>query len=491
VAHEIASLKAVENGWEVRSYKACQRYVAELPKAMVLKLRFGDEAFTNEAEPYIERDYSTLESNQIWCADHHVFDVLIKIVNTRTGVMEHTRPWLTAWQDLRSRKIVGWRVFAHDPNSDEILFAFKDAVREHGLPHAVYFDNGKDYDCFALQGRTKKDRWRERKVRFAFDQQRSGVFPGLSIDVMHAWPFHGQSKPIERWFGTIEQYTPVWPTYFGRNPQERPEDFQLNLERGKAPTLEEFSEWFDGIVQQYNAKPHSGDGMDGQSPDAVFAANSISKRTTTDEVLDQWCLRQPPGSVKVTQNGVIYQGVRYGQHDLLAHLGEQVTLRIDDKDLSHVQVWTLDGKIIARVAANQKMSWNPTSQELRDAIQKKKQARKLVRQWTDSRPRLHEDLPDLMLRARASSIQNSPFTIHHSEPPEAPALVPVRTSIDDQLPALRDALRRSSVQPLRTAVGAEALTYDELHAALSEDSESAPRSDPMAELRMALGGGGE
>jgi transposase InsO family protein len=44
------------------------------------------------------------------------------------------RPWLTAFQDVRSRKIVGWLVYAHDPNSDVIFTVFRDAVLAERRP---------------------------------------------------------------------------------------------------------------------------------------------------------------------------------------------------------------------------------------------------------------------------------------------------------------------------------------------------------------------
>ena len=468
ICHQIASLKASESGWPIRGYKTCQRFIDSIPKAVVLKMRFGEEAFVNQAEPYLERDYSMLASNEIWCADHHLFDVIVN----HQG--ELVRPWLTAWQDLRSRKIVGWRVFAHDPNSDEILIAFRDAALAQGVPHTIYIDNGKDFDSYALNGRTKRDRWRKRRVRFELDEDRSGVFPNLDVKVVHCWPYHGQSKPIERFFGTVEMQTPVWPTYCGRSTAEKPEDLQLNLERGKAPALNEFSDWFGAWLETYHASVHTGDGMDGKSPDQVFAENLSTERTTTAEAMAFYCLRQTKPT-RVTQNGVQYNGLRYGQYDLLEYLGKEVVLRIDDRDLSSLQAWSKEGKFIAIARANARVPVNASAQELREALSQKRQARRSLTSYMEARPRLAEDLPDLLVRAKAAKAQGT------SSLGLAATMSPLQTRFDDQLPALRRALERDQ---LRTAVGAESLTS--MRGFLRDDSEAEDRTDPMRELKLAL-----
>jgi transposase InsO family protein len=112
----------------------------------------------------------------------------------------HARPWLTVWQDVRSRKVVGWELFVGDPCTDNIILAFRRAVMKHGVPESVWTDNGRDYDSWALQGRTKKER---HAARGRFDSPRlHGIFAQLKVQAHNVQPYHGQSKPVERFFGT-------------------------------------------------------------------------------------------------------------------------------------------------------------------------------------------------------------------------------------------------------------------------------------------------
>ena len=409
----IAAMKAAEYGWPVRSIHQCRRFLESLPRALVLKLRHGEEAYVNDAEPFIERDYSGLKSNEVWCGDHHRFDVMVSYRG------RHVRPWLTAWQDLRSRKIVGWQVFAEAPNTDTILAAFRDGVLSFGVPESVLIDNGKDFDSYALHGRTKQQR------RAGVDPSKaSGVFAMLNVRARFCWPYHGQSKPIERWFGTVADEVRAWETYCGNAPGNRPEDLGRQLARDKAPTLEEFRDWFAGWLPAYNASAHHGADMHGKSPDQVYAENLTEKRTAPAGTLDL-LLMKATRPVKVHQNGVSYASLNYGQYEPELHrrLGEQVTLRLDPKVASRVLVCDLEGRSICWAACNERIPANATHAELKDAIAAKREDRKRVKEYYDRPPRLHRDLAEEIVQSRAANALPAP-----SDP--RPIKTPIQTSIE-------------------------------------------------------------
>lgn len=451
-----ACVRAEENGWPISSYKKCQRFLDAIPMAVKLKFREGEKAYTDEAEPFIERDYSTLVSNEEWVGDHHQFDVIV----SHQGKL--VRPWLTVWQDMRSRKIVGWHVFAHDPNQDTILYAFRHGVGENGVPQNVYVDNGKDYDCFALNGRTKKDRWTRRKLQGGLDYEQeyiSGLFGELGVGVTHCEPYHGQSKPVERFFGTMEsQFGRNFKTYCGKSPADKPDDLQLHLERGEAPTLRAFIEAFDAyVIHDYNRAAHQGNAMEGKSPDRVFAEQMDVKRTARPELLDLLMLKKTQ-PVKVTQNGVMLDGLRYGQYEPALHelLGQDVYLRYDPRQLGSVQVWS-EKKFICIATSNRAVPANADSQMLRDAKRQKGQHRKLVKQYIEQRPRMSEDLNETMYRAAIERNQKEAIEAGETPPP-GPTIQPVRSALEDQLPRLQRAMERmSNRRTLRPAVGGESI----------------------------------
>jgi hypothetical protein len=416
-------------GWQVPSFRKFQRFLAKIPAAVRIRRRDGEDAYVAQAEPYIERDCSTLRSNEQWTADHHRLDVMV----LHNG--KHVRPWLTCFMDMRSRRIVGWLIYAHDPNGDVILAAFRDGCISCGLPEWVYFDNGKDFSAEFLHGSTRQQR---RKGGALLDETQSrAVFVGLNVQSKFCWAYHGQSKPVERFFGTVEQWNRTWPTYVGNNTENKPENLQDQLDRGHAPTLEEYVGAFGDWLAGYHGTAHGGDGMEGKSPDQIFAANLKEKRTAAPETLDV-LLMKPTRPLKVGRNGVTWKGLRFGQSEpaLFPLLGKMVQLRVDGRDLSKVSVWDLEGRLLCVANANQRVPANATDAELRAAIAEKKRHRKAVMDYHRARPHLADDLPDLLARAKLAAALPAPDP---NAPP--PAIVPLRSPVEGQLPALRRAMK--------------------------------------------------
>jgi hypothetical protein len=126
VCHEMACLKAAEQGWAIRTYKTCQRHVEKDPRgggAEAAPRRGGvrqprravlrGRLFDSGKQRAVERGSPSLRrAGEGERAPRR---------SSGEMVVRHVRPWLTAFQDVRSRKIVGWKVYAHDPNSDVML----------------------------------------------------------------------------------------------------------------------------------------------------------------------------------------------------------------------------------------------------------------------------------------------------------------------------------------------------------------------------------
>jgi transposase InsO family protein len=427
-------------GWTVRGYKACQRMIGRIPGQVLVRMRDGEKAFVDRCEPAIKRDYTALATNEVWCGDHHRLDV-IAVVPDGKGGTKYERPWLTAWQDLRSRKIVGWTLYAgHDPNAEEILTAFTAAARGCGLPDQVMVDNGKDYDAKSLHGRTKRQRRRKEEGDLQI-----GAFRLLAVGTMNVWPYHGQSKPIERFFGSAaDRFARLFETYCGGSTADKPHDeisgqyLARQVGAGKAPTVEElrraFGEW---LLADYHHLPHLGDGMLGRTPEQVYQECGGIRRAIEPKRLTFACMPRV-GPVKVGKQGVTYKGMHFGGFDAEVQRlwGKRVYLSIDTADLSRVLVLDLDGSLLCEAKGNLTLPVRAGDQELREAIRTKKQLRKLRQQYAQQRPRMPLDVQQLVADVAATKAAAAAGKGGGDEPPP----MPIRAAVD---------------RPLKLAVGSE------------------------------------
>ena len=307
---------------------------------------------------------------------------------------------------------------------------------------------------------------------------------------MHAWPYHGQSKPIERFHNTLaDRFCRQWDTYCGRDTLHKPENLQEQIARGKAPTLQELTDAFTAwLATDYHARVHAGDAMDGRTPDQAFAQELRTKRTTTTEILQFACLPRV-GPLKIGQDGIAYKGLWFGgfNQQIQRLFGQQVLLAIDNRNLSSVMVLDLQGRLICTATANRKMAFDPTSQDLRDAISDKKQLRKRLREYNDSRPRIvmASDTHSLLERAavRRMAAQVLP------ELPPCPS-TPVQTGLEDQIREIEAAINK---QPMRLAVGYDsAVALPDLSESFSNmrigDDPAPARADMFDRFSFAMDG---
>jgi hypothetical protein len=487
----LADQKAIEQGWERRSEAQCKRYIRSLPRQLIIRYRQGEKAFVALCEPALERDYASLASNDIWSGDDHRFDVLVAVPDGKGGT-KHVRPWITAWEDIRSRKIVGYAIYDHDPNADVILRAFLMAAESHGIPRKVEVDNGKTYESRAIQGVSKKERQR----RVEIDPQRlDGAFNVLDVKVTHVWKYHGQSKPIERQFRTVcDRFARYYETYIGNRPENRPEDAYRHVKAGKAPTLQEFAAAFSGWLEgTYHTTPHTGDAMDRRTPDEVFEQCLAVKRTVPTEILHFACAkpfgRRAKGEqgVVVGKQGVTYKGLHFGAFDphIQKHFGQRVMLKIDiagDDEAGRlsegVLVTDMEGRLIGRARPNRKLPFNASEQDLRDAIAEKKQLRKTLREYVKRRPRMAEDHHQLAARAAARRAEERAAS-QPAEPIDPPSVGMVRTAFDGQFDVIRKAMQPRG----KMAVGAEALDpMADLESLRPRSARPAPARDEVEEI---------
>jgi transposase InsO family protein len=445
--------KSKNHNWTVPDYYSLCRYVAKnISKPVEILHREGMAVFEAKCAPHIQIDQESVEPGDVWIGDHHQFDCWIR----HRG--DWIRPWITAWQDYRSRKIVGWKICA-GPNSTTILLAMRRGIEQHGAPESVKIDNGKDYDSQVFTGQTKRQR---RSRVFNDDEQMniSGIYALLNIGVSFSIPYHPQSKKIERWFDTLDcQFTKTISTYCGKDTARRPEDLAEYLKTDKAAaeayTLESFSAAVEKYISVYNTSAHTGAGMDSRSPDEVFATRS-SRRVVDKNVIDL-LMRVWSPILTVGKNGVRFKGFWFGQFDseLLRNFGKQVRVAYNPDDITRVSVHDATTYKLITVAEQAALiQYGAVSEEaLREAMAQKSRALRIVKQARPAGRVAAMNLTDLTLSAMADNARQTPD--------EKPMNVkPVRTPLDGQA---GEYLRQRNKKILKKAAGAESyesLTFD-------------------------------
>lgn len=324
---------AEEYGWRVPSLRRMQQMAKTIPSAAVVLQREGPDAFLNTCQSSIRRDWSDVPANHCWMGDHHRLDFFVKNPNGRGT----TRPWLTAWMDARSWKMVGWQL-CFTPSTESILSSFRQGALDPaiGLPEMIYIDNGRDYASKEFAGtghRTRKSRADDLRVQTTLET--------LNIGRIFAIPGNARAKTIERCFRIFcEQFSKRFDSYCGRNAQERPEQVEAIRKSGLVPTMDEVKVKLDAFVKLYNKTISQGKGREGLSPDEVFEQNRRSIRTVPASMLTL-CLMRHTQPLTVRPGGIEFMKHWFNNPELIRYRDQKVYLRYDDRDLSQVEVFSL------------------------------------------------------------------------------------------------------------------------------------------------------
>lgn len=305
-----------------------------IPQAAIVYYRNGKKAFEDNYASTCIRDLTNMSSNQYWVADHHIFDVLVNC-NGEIG-----RPWMSAWQDLRSKKIVGYVLnMVSNPNANIVIDSFAHAVERFGIPECVLLDNGKDYKAFDMFN----------------NENFLSISNRLQISVVNANPYNAKSKPIERYFKTLEEkYCKFLPSYVGNDPKKRPEKLSVTNKKVKdldlAMPYDDFVKLVAKIVEDYNNTPHSGNGMNNRTPNEIYKTSfkkPLRLAAGEDGITLQSLFLRATKGLSVTKNGVRVKvnntiGYKYYDCDELIRIrGKKVIVHYRGDDTEKVYVHDL------------------------------------------------------------------------------------------------------------------------------------------------------
>lgn len=414
-AYNLLIERAAEKGWNIGSYRSALRHIQQIDPALLVYSNEGRRGLDDKVVPPIRRDYSDLDPMEILSGDHHVFDLMVQ---DSPGAKPY-RPWLTVFEDLRTRTIAGYCI-VRQPNSESIALALRHTILPKkrkdynifGMPGTVYIDNGKDYKCLYLTG----NRWKERNYgKIDFNSNTKGVFARLDIATTYALRFNAKAKAPERWFRTLEdQCVKDLPGYLGNKPENRPvEKLLKEIESGELLTIVNLAQIVeDYITNIYHHNPHRGVGMHGKSPLETYShcrKNGWEPKTVMSErVLDALLMRE---SKRIIRRGVIAIFNTLYEHQILQRYeGESVEVRYDASDLSTVHVFH-DNQYLCTAPAYNYASMKMSREELQNRLKEKRRSINNIVERHDDLMRSAKINPKVVGRSKIGESEDARFVL--------------------------------------------------------------------------------
>ena len=319
-----------EKGWVIPSYPTVYRYVSSLPDYQK-RLREGKKSIEDNVFPYIERDYKKMKPGDWWVSDHHQLDVAVNL----NGKIIF--PWITAWYDMKSRKILSF-IFVETPNMNSINITLREAIRLYGKPKNVLIDNGKDYRAKIFQGGEQKIRIlnKEEVIRI------KGLYEVMGIKAHFAIPYNAKSKPIERWFKTLEgQFGKIFRGYRGSNTKERPEKLVKEIKNKEVFTLDMLQKLMKFYVSEYNNEKRKV--LQGRSAEEVFKEAVLEKVDERELLLLTLKWKR---ALKMKRNGLFFLDQWYRNDNYYEYIGKYVVPKYDPFDVSKIYVFDTEGRFL-------------------------------------------------------------------------------------------------------------------------------------------------
>ena len=178
-------------------------------------VRHGEKALNDLYIPPIRRDLDKIEVGDILVSDGHTLN--FTMLDPLTG--RPKRMTLVVVFDFKSSMPVGVE-FSATENTAAIASAYRRSIRMLGfVPYMFYTDNGRAFKASFFTKRVDMPRniMGEKAFTGLFDRLKPYGFK----EHRNALPYHGQSKPVERFFGSMEEFSRRMPTYLGNSIENR------------------------------------------------------------------------------------------------------------------------------------------------------------------------------------------------------------------------------------------------------------------------------
>ena len=360
VATAVMQQQGIGNSQSEATYRRWLRQWKERNYHLWVFARKGAKAWNDQCAMYIERDISVLNVGDVIVADGH--NLNFEIVNPWTGKVQNHMT-LILFYDMRSNMPLGWEIMPTE-NTAAISSALRRAVIRLGkYPRVVYLDNGRAFKARFFKGSQSFD-----EAGFA------GLYERMGCQTIHAWPYHGQSKTVERFFGTFAELERLVPGYTGTSIKDKPprmmrgEKLHRKIHEqqfgNRCLTMEEahtlIAYWFD----EYARRPQRGH-LEGKTPLEVFVEG---KGPGIDKAELLWLMMSLEIKT-IHRNGITFRGQNY-YHPALYGRRHKVSIRYDLQDTSSIWVMDQDGNLICEATPVEKL--HPAAAQLGNEADKEK-----------------------------------------------------------------------------------------------------------------------
>lgn len=345
---------------------------------LYIMLREGQKALNDKALPYLERDFNRLEVGDVIVADGHVLN--FEAINPFTG--KNKRMTLVAFIDMKSSVPLGFEIMPTE-NVLTIAAALRRSILTLGfIPRVVYLDNGRAFRAKYFQG-----------VRDFRESGLSGLFARLNIETAFAKPYHGQSKTIERFFGTMAELERRIVSYSGNSIENKPARMQRNelthrhaynvLTNDKAPEIGAVATQIKSWIGEYIQREHVGGFFQGQSPVEIYSqslervrnADDFESRLIEQNALDFLMLESRVS--KIYRNGIRFNN-RFYWSETLYNRRHEVIIKYDIFEPDNILVFEPDGAFLCEASTADKV--HPMAKVLGRADEREQLAERLARQ---------------------------------------------------------------------------------------------------------------
>lgn len=404
----------------------------------VLKyFRLGQKAYKDQCEPFIKRLYDDLQSNDIWVCDNHTFDIMVD-----DG--EHKKPvrvYLTAFLDVRSRKMMGWYV-TDAPCSDATLQALRRGIERYGIPKRILSDNGREFLTHDIGGRGF------RRSRVEDEHYIPTILDNLQIEFRTAMVKNARAKIVERAFREVkEEFSRLFEGYTGGSITERPERLKGMAKKAANFTpYADFERYVDTYIEGwFNHQEHGGVGMRHKTRNQVYEENLYELRTAAREELNLMMMRSSR-MVKFRRDGLTLRlygtEINYWSEELWrSHLEEKVYYRYNPDDLSEIRVYDERDRFLGTARQVPAVSYFATKEEVAARMSEQRRLERTIKAYKKDQQLKGEDALALVL-AEAERNLETPELLNPK------VITPIRKI--DETERERD---------LAVAVGAEALDW--------------------------------